>query len=138
MYRCREGLPRVCCAHRRYPVDESGGNLVVGASGSAAATASRSDRCQVSPRWQCHRMEAGRLSTPPCMTPYIACLRTSWRCAANDLVIQRCERCTLCSNSARLMSCGGTSSKGMMMSAPYAFCARTEDSGVRLTRDPSR
>mmetsp|Transcript_9798 Transcript_9798/g.32279 ORF Transcript_9798/g.32279 Transcript_9798/m.32279 type:complete len:224 (+) Transcript_9798:253-924(+) len=88
-------------------------------------------------RYSALRRRSSR-STPPCTTAYMACLRGSPRWARSDRAIQRCESWTLSSRRSRVTWYGGSSSKGMMMSAPNCFCAATLDSGVRSICDPSR
>lgn len=55
----------------------------------------------------------------------------------NLRAIQRCERARLAASVAGSVWYGGSSSRGMMMSAPSFFCASTELSGVSSIRVPS-
>jgi hypothetical protein len=72
------------------------------------------------------------------MIAYIACWRRSSRCVRSDRAIQRCDRSTDRARRSRDTPIGGSSSSGMMMSAPSAFCASTDDSGVSSSVEPSR
>mmetsp|Transcript_16394 Transcript_16394/g.44602 ORF Transcript_16394/g.44602 Transcript_16394/m.44602 type:complete len:263 (+) Transcript_16394:650-1438(+) len=76
-------------------------------------------------------------SVPPCTTPYMACWRGCSRCARSERAIQRCERRTDACSRSGVMWYGGSSSRGMMMSAPSCFCAATDDSGVSSMVRPS-
>ena len=77
-------------------------------------------------------------STPPCTTAYMACFLLSRRCARRLRASQRWLMYTDFFKLSGSMAYGGSSSRGMMMSAPSAFCAATEDSGVSATSRPSR
>mmetsp|Transcript_33861 Transcript_33861/g.112959 ORF Transcript_33861/g.112959 Transcript_33861/m.112959 type:complete len:262 (+) Transcript_33861:585-1370(+) len=68
----------------------------------------------------------------------MACWRGSARCVCSERVIQRCDSSTERASRSRVTLSGGSSSSGMMMSAPSDFCASTADSGVSLRTEPSR
>mmetsp|Transcript_5737 Transcript_5737/g.19886 ORF Transcript_5737/g.19886 Transcript_5737/m.19886 type:complete len:232 (-) Transcript_5737:463-1158(-) len=77
------------------------------------------------------------LLIPPWITPSIACWRRSARCVRNDLASHRCVSATLLTRSRAGVWKGGSSSSGMMISAPSCFWFNTDFSGLRSTSFPS-
>mmetsp|Transcript_39198 Transcript_39198/g.92762 ORF Transcript_39198/g.92762 Transcript_39198/m.92762 type:complete len:221 (+) Transcript_39198:359-1021(+) len=77
------------------------------------------------------------LSVPPCTTAYIACCFRSLRCSFRLRASHLWDMRTDSRRRSWVTRRGGSSSKGMMMSAPIAFCACTVVSGVRRIDRPS-